>query len=255
MLHLMRIEWIKVRFPVLATIMLLTITACICTCTLYQNYLLWYDLDAWEIGTELFTFLFPLFVVLPLCWNLYYERKDHFLLYVLPRVAQRKYLLAKWLVHALCAFAILLIPYVFSAICALYVKAPVPPYEPDLYATPFRHVFLNAYTQMPLLYALLLSFWKGLIGVLVMTLGFVLSMYSKNIFVILTGPFLYVVLENFILAVLRLEKYRLVVSFEPTAVSNVTIFSFLVGPVLIMLLTAFLVFFLHKIKKMTIVSM
>lgn len=253
MFHLMRTEWIKVRFPVLAAIFLLTLTACVCTCTLYQNYLLWYDLDAWEIGTALFSLLFPLFVVLPLCWNLYYERKDRFILYVLPRVTLKKYLLAKWLVHALCAFSILLIPYVLSAICALYVKTPVSSHTPD--AAQFWHVFLKAYTQMPLVYALLLSCWKGLLGVLVMTLGFVLSMYIRNFFVILTGPFLYIILENFLLSVLRMEKYRFIVSFEPTAVSNVTFASFVIGPILIMLVIAFLLFFLHKIKKMTIITM
>lgn len=31
----------------------------------------------------------------------------------------------------------------------------------------------------------------------VMTFGFVLALYCKNIFVILTGPFMYSILENF----------------------------------------------------------
>lgn len=59
------------------------------SCTIYQNYTLHYDLEAWEVGTELFSLLYPLFVVVPLCWNLYYERKNNFLLYVMPRVKLR----------------------------------------------------------------------------------------------------------------------------------------------------------------------
>ena len=45
------------------------------SCTIYQNYVLHYDLEAWEVGTELFSLFYPLFVVVPLCWNLYYERQ------------------------------------------------------------------------------------------------------------------------------------------------------------------------------------
>ncbi len=35
-----------------------------------------------------------------------------------------------------------------------------------------------------------------------MTFGFVLAMYSSNLFVLLTAPFVYMILENFTLAVL-----------------------------------------------------
>ena len=51
-----------------------------------------------------------------------------------------------------------------------------------------------------------------------MTFGFILALYCKNIFVILTGPFMYSILENFVLAILRLERLRLVVAFDPTTV-------------------------------------
>ena len=49
-----------------------------------------------------------------------------------------------------------------------------------------------------------------------MTFGFILALYCKNIFVILTGPFMYSILENFVLAILCLERLRLVVAFDPT---------------------------------------
>lgn len=256
MLHLMKSEWKKVRFPVLATILLLTVIACILSCTLYKGYILQYDLEAWEIGTEMFGLLFPLFVVLPLCWNLYYERKNNFLLYVLPRVSERKYLTAKWFVYALGAFFILMIPYFVSAIFALYIKAPIPAYIPQAEDSPFAHVFLSAFTQKPLMYAVALSCWKGLLGVLTMSFGFVLSMYVKNVFVILTGPFVYSVLENFVFSILRFERYRLIMSFEPTSISSnaVSPSSFFVGPVLLMAVIFLTAFFLKNIRKNSVVN-
>ena len=81
-----------------------------------------------------------------------------------------------------------------------------------------------------------------------MTFGFVLALYCKNIFVILTGPFMYSILENFVLAILRLERYRLVVSFDPTTVDPrvVSIFSFLFGPIVLGIVIGLTAFLLSK---------
>ena len=252
MLHLMKTEWKKVRLPVIAAIILILTAACILSCTLYREYAIQHDLEAWEIGTEFFSFIFPLFVVLPLCWNMFYERKNNFMLYVLPRVSEKRYLTAKWLVYAISAFFILFLPYMVSAIAAVYVNPPLS----EVNTSPFEHVFTDSFTNTPLLYAFLLSCWKGVIGILIMSLGFVISMHVKNIFVVLTGPFIYAVLENFILAVLRLEQYRLVTAFEPSTISAnaVSILSFLVGPVLLILFTLFTVIYFKFIKKTAVVS-
>lgn len=252
MLHLIRTEWKKVRMPVIAATVLLLLVACILSCTLYREYAIHHKLEAWEIGTEFFSFIFPLFVVLPLCWNLFYERKDHFMLYVLPRVSEKKYLTAKWLVYAISAFFILFLPYMVSAIAAVYVNPPLS----EMNAAPFEHVFINEFTNTPLLYAFLLSCWKGIIGILIMSLGFVISMYVNNIFVVLTGPFIYAVLENFILAVLRLEEYRLVTAFEPSTISAdaISISSFIAGPLLLILFTMLTGIYFKFIKKTAVVS-
>lgn len=231
MLKLIRNEWKKIFLPVLLTTLILSVVMCILSNTVYLTHDLQYDLEAWEIGTEYLSMFFPLFVVAPLCWNLYYERKDGFLNYVMPRVNIRKYLSAKWTAYAFGAFCTIVVPYILSAVFALYVKAPVGPAA----EASFSHVFQTAFIETPLLYAAVLSLWRGALSLLVMTLGFVLAMYSSNIFVILTGPFIYTVLENFILSIFRLEAYRLVTAFDPTAVTAaaVTILSFIVGPIVL----------------------
>ena len=177
-------------------------------------------------------------------WNLYYERKNNFLLYVMPRVKMKKYLTAKWIAYALGALCIIVIPYVLSAVFALYVKPSVVPFVEN----PFRHVFENAFIKTPLLYAVALSLWRGIVSLFVMTFGFVLALYSKNIFVILTGPFVYSVLENFVLAILRLERLRLVVAFDPAAVDPkvVSISSFLFGPIVLSIVIGLTAFLLSK---------
>jgi len=255
MFRLMKNEWKKLKSPVLGAIAILSLVACILSSTLYLDYSLYYDIEAWEIGTELIGFLFPLFVVIPICWNMYYERKNNFLLYTMPRVSKRKYLTAKWLTSAISSFFILFIPYFLSAIFALYVKSPIDPYATaDVSVTPFRHIFLELFTQTPLLYAFLLSCWKSLIGIFVMSLGFVLSLYVDNIFVILTGPFIYEILENFILSILGLEKYRLVTAFEPTslATESIAIGSFLMGLLVISIVIVAVWLYFGKIKRIPV---
>ena len=70
MIGLVRNEWKKVFLPVLLTTVLLAIAMSVLSCTIYQNYVLHYDLEAWEVGTELFSLLYPLFVVVPLQENI-----------------------------------------------------------------------------------------------------------------------------------------------------------------------------------------
>lgn len=253
--RLIKNEFVKLRGPVILTIVILSLVAIVLSSTMYQNYMIDYGLEAWEIGVEILNFLFPLFVVVPICWLMYYERKDKFLLYTLPRVSKRKYLSAKWIVAAISAFAIIFVPYFLSAVFILYIKQPVIPElvrSPEV--SPFAHVYLDMFVNKPLLYAFLLSLWKGIIGVLVMNLGFVLSLYVKNIFIVLTGPFIYVILENFVLSILGLEKYRLVTSFEPTTIadSGISAVSPLVGPILLVIVTVIVWYVLSKVNHKTV---
>ncbi len=238
----------KLARPVLTALGVLTVLTCVLSCTLYRSYMLYFDIDAWEIGTEYLGLLFPLFVTIPVCWELYYERKGHFLVYTLPRMDKRHYLGAKWCACALAAFMLLFIPYFLSAVFALYVKQPAEILFPEEF---HGHIFNYLYTEMPLLYALLLSLWKGFLGVLTMTFGFALALYGNNIFVILTGPFIYVILENFIWSVLGLERYRFVTAFEPSSLADSAIHagSFVAGPLLMCGVIGLIALYYAKLKK------
>ena len=149
MIQLFKNEWRKVRFPVLTLMLALSIIMCVLSCAVYRNYTLHYELEAWGSGDAGVQFTFPLVVTLPLCWNLYYERKNNFLLYVRPRVRPGKYLAAKWLVQAGCAFLLLFIPYVLAAVFSLYVKEPIDPIRYQGFDSPYEHVFLQMFTESP----------------------------------------------------------------------------------------------------------
>ncbi len=250
--RLIKSEWKKIGLPVLLTTLLFTMAASVLTATLYRSYSLVYTLDAWEIGTEIFGVIYLLMVVIPLCWNLHQERKNNFLLYVQPRVSVRSYLGAKWMVYAFGAFCIIAVPYLVSAATSLLIDPPL-----NLLNRGAAVYFIETvYVQQPVLYAAGLSCWKGMIGILVMTMGFVLAMYCDNVFVVLTGPFVYTVLENFVLSILRIPQYRLVTAFEPSCLSPAVISakSFVIGPMLLIGCTVLLAVFFCKIKKTRVIN-
>lgn len=250
MLRMLKLELQKIYKPVITTIAILSVLACILTCVLQKDYTIYFHIDAWEIGTEYFGLLFPLFVTIPICWKLYYERRNRFLVYTLPRIPKKSYLVIKWTACALSAFFILLVPYVLSLLCALYVVEPQ-----YLFPAPekYNHFLLPLYAQYPMVYGLLLSAWKALLGVLTMTFGFVLALFSKNIFVVLTAPFIYVILDNFFWSSLSITN-AFVHGFEPGAMQPkyVTPLTFISGPIQMFLILTLIVLFYTKVKKRTI---
>lgn len=76
----------------------------------------------------------------------------------------------------------------------------------------------------------------------------ILSHLWVIIILILTGPFMYSILENFVLAILRLERLRLVVAFDPTTINPevVSIFSFFFGPIVLSIVIGLTAFLLSK---------
>lgn len=260
MKKLLLLEWQKVKWPVLIVLVVATAASMILSSTLYKNYALEYDLEAWEVGMEYINFLLPLIATLPVGWLMYYERKDNFLVYTLPRVSKKKYLMSKWIVLAGCAGVTMFIVMFAGVLTALYLKpeivpvlSMVDPVTDELISYILTdHILGELFAYQPLLYGLLFSIWRGILGALIATFAIVLSLYIENIFIILTGPFIYEILENFILSVIGIPQYRLGTAIEPTGLSSINGFSFIVGPLLLILFMVCLVFYFKKVKKLTI---
>ncbi|MFJ7730803.1 hypothetical protein ACIQXF_02795 [Lysinibacillus sp. NPDC097231] len=238
-------EWRKVSGAVYVTAATAMITATICTLIIYKNYALEAQLEVYEVGFEIFNLIFPLLVVIPTGWLMYFERKNGFIKYTLPRVNKKQYLLSKLLVSAGIGFLIVFCVSIISVLVALYIVPPItvqltmvnPETGKLMGRIVQERIFGEQFVEHPFMYGLVLSLWKGIIGGLVAMLGFVLSLYSKNLFVILTGPFVYLLLENYCWSVFGLEKYRLVTAFEPSLTIREAISwaSFVTGPILLLL--------------------
>ena len=73
---------------------------------------------------------------------------------------------------------------------------------------------------------------------------------------ILTGPFLYAELENFVLSIWGLPQYRLIIAFDPDCMSPelITAMSFFTGPLLLAAVIMLLVVYFSKMKKEKVIK-
>ncbi|AQU79559.1 MULTISPECIES: hypothetical protein [Planococcus] len=265
MKNLLLLEWRKVKYPVLIVAALCTALSIYLCSTVYQNYALEEQLEAWEVGMRIFSLIFPLIAVLPTGWMMYYERKTGFINYTLPRASKKDYLTAKWIVMSGSAFLMIFIPFFVGVLVVLFINNPIDVFysrvNPDTgLGEPYvatNHIFGSLFTEQPLIYGFLMSVWKGLLAVLIASMGFVFSLHFSNLFIILTGPFVYTILENFILSVLPFEGYRLLTAFDPSSVLTTSLspFSFIVGPALALITILGISFYMQYVKKSSIYSL
>ncbi|BBF42406.1 hypothetical protein lbkm_1088 [Lachnospiraceae bacterium KM106-2] len=258
MKNLIKSQIKKYRWSVLSACLIASLFTCFMIYQVANSYSLELDLETWEIATKYIAFLFPLLVVIPTCWSLYYEKKNRYLIYTLPRISKKKYVLANWLVSALAGGLILFISMMIGVIVALYVKPEITsnlsyidPVTEQAVSISNYHILGEIFVKQSLLYGVILSVWRAIIGMIIATMGVVFALCFDNIFVILTGPFVYVLLENFLFSVLGKPEYRLVTSFDPSCIDfhRITIQSMLVGPAIAIILTAAIYIYVIKIKK------
>jgi hypothetical protein len=209
------------------------------------------NLDIWVTSGTVFCYIYPLFAVMPVCWLLYYERKNHFLAYTQTRTPKVKYLLSKYLVTGLggglIVFVISLIPVLISLYIVPDVGPALNPIESMISST-FQGEY---YVSHPFMYGFILSLWRFVIGFLIASFGFVLSLYVKNLFIIFTFPFIYTIGENIIMSLMDLNRYMLFTSFCPPYMDGrvITYTGLLVGPLILVIVIAITILYFSKIKK------
>lgn len=213
-----------------------------------SGYMYDYNIEIWEQSGEFFTFLFPLIAVVPTCWLMFYEKKNGFLSYTITRVARKKYIITKWLTVALGgAFIVFLVSFV-GLLISLFVIPDVNISNAETARGAFiSHYYINS----PLLYGFVLSCWRFILAFLIATFAFVISLFIKNLFIILTGPFIYSILENFTLAILNVPQFRLVTSFDPSAISSeiLSIGNLFIGPLILIGCIVVLILYFIYIKN------
>ncbi|KZE64312.1 hypothetical protein AWM68_14585 [Fictibacillus phosphorivorans] len=251
-MQLIKIEIKKLIYPYLAFLLFALLYSSLIIIPFTTGYQYNYNIEIWEESGELFRMLFPLFAVVPTCWLMYYERKNGFLSYTITRVSKKRYITTKWLVSSIGGALIVFLVSFVGLLITIYYLPEVTPATGNNNA--LNRYAGDAFVNDPLLYGFLLSLWRGVIGFLVSSFGFALSLYINNIFIVLTGPFVYLILENFVLSVLGFPFFRLVTSFDPNTldIGAITTERLLVGPILLIILISAYLGYFKKFKNESI---
>lgn len=250
MVNLIKLEIKKVLKPVITTLIITTLLFLVVVMKISYTFYVQHSFEFWNLSIDYIALIFPILVVCPTCWVMYYERKNNFLLYTVTRVSKKDYILSKWIVCILSAFLIIFIPMFIGGLVSLSflnnVHAPAS-YEPLFYTNLFMPEFLINNTY---LYVFIHCLWDGFLAMIIATIGFIFSIYLDNIFVILTGPFIYAILDNFIMATLGFHKQRFVASFYINTMTHTNIFNLLVGPAIsiLFIIVLLIIFKFRKIK-------
>lgn len=222
----------------------------VCVLTVWFSSAVAFPIMIWVSSLDIFAFFYPVFCSVPYCWLMYLERKNNFHFFVGTRIKLKKYLLYHWCSGALFAFLSLFIISFFGAALSLCLT---PIYQSSRNVAD-EYLFGSILTELPLCYAFFASVWRGIIGAIMFSFGYVLSLYSKYLFVVLTGPFVYSIVENFCTSVLGVSNISLVSSFCPENI-NWDYFSFspyisiLVGPLLLTAVCFALYMFFNTVQK------
>lgn len=251
--NLIKLEWYKVKYPYIISLLISIIYSCLIILPYTSGYSYNHNIEIWQNSNQITDLIFPLIAVLPTCWLMYYERKNNFLIYTITRVSPKKYILYKLLMisllSALIVFIVSFSGLIFSSIFTSHIGLTgieLQGYDRSL--NQFGGYYL---VNNPYLYGLVLSLWRAFIGAIVGILGFILSLYIDNIFIILTAPFVYVFISHYILALLGVPYYSIITSFDPStlAMNAISIERLLVGPTLLLLIIFCTLTYFSKIKK------
>lgn len=248
MKNLLLSEFLKLRIPYIASLLIVVVYSSLMFIPVTSGYRYSYNIEIWVESTEVFMMVFPLFSVIPTMWLMYYEKKNGFISYIQTRISRKKYILVKWLVSSFGGATIIFVGSFIGVIISLLFLPDVENLADGNTVNAFGEYY---FVNNPLLYGFILSLWRMFLGFLIATLGFILSLFIGNLFVILTAPFIYGVLENFVLSVLGVPYFRLVTSFGPSTLdaNAITVTRLLVGPSLLLLVTCMTFLYFYYIKK------
>lgn len=76
-----------------------------------------------------------------------------------------------------------------------------------------EYILGNMQMNKPLLFGFIWSIYKASLGALICFMGQIFAKHSKNIFIIIFAPFIYVFLENFVTGLFKISQFSFTTSF------------------------------------------
>lgn len=199
-------QWIPITAVafVYAAILLVLINAC------NANSLILYKIEPYAYGSEPLDFFFSIFVSIPFSFYLFLLVKDNYLDYVALRISKKKYLMIHILASLFLCFCMVFLVNLIGVVFSVEI-ANISQNDFDISLSDY--IFGSMQMENPILFGIVWSLHKAFVGTLICLFAQTIALYIKNFFLVLLMPFVYVIIENFITAVLRMSQYSLTTAF------------------------------------------
>ncbi|MBM0046201.1 hypothetical protein JNO63_03750 [Anaerococcus sp. mt242] len=168
------------------------------------NSIIYYPIDPYVYGSSPVDFFLPLLVTIPFSFYSYHIVKNGFIDYAGVRISKKKYITYYILSSLISCFVMVFVANLLAIVFSVNIAS-----ISQEFSKPSYDGFLLGNLQMnsPLIFGIIWSLYKAFVATLICLFGQVISLYSGNLFLVLLGPFIYSVLENFITGVLRIPQF------------------------------------------------
>lgn len=208
-----------------------------------------YEIELWNYGEQSLHFLYPIVFTIPFCWEFFCEKKGFYWKNLFNRINLNQYIRKRVVQSLLLSMSAMLVVSFVSLLFAYYIgPGDFVGYEP-IVSNDFWGWWQLKY---PVVYAIVLSCWRALLAGLYTAMAMEITLVSNNVFVAMTGAFVYSIAENFITAHLDVPELSICTSYYPNRLesSKISFGKLAVGPCVIMVAIVLLhVYYCFKIKK------
>ena len=208
-----------------------------------------YAIEIWNYGREYLHVLYPFVFTAPFCRIFFYEKKGNFWKNINNRENLNVYIRKRIiLMTGLSSLAMFIVS--FGSLLFAYAIAPIGrdmDFEPVI-----KYMFYGSYQiEYPIIYAFLLSSWRAVLTAIYTLFSVGVTMVSKNIFISMTGAFIYSIVENFVTAILQFPEWSICTSFYPNRLKSsvVTFPGLLAGALVLGLITVLVFVYCRKKEK------
>ncbi|MEG0923446.1 MAG: hypothetical protein RR313_02765 [Anaerovoracaceae bacterium] len=171
-----------------------------------SNSLIYFKIDPYQYGSEPIDFFWGLLVTVPFSVSTFFLKKDNFLDCVALRISKQKYIQNHIIAILTMCFAMVFLVNMGSVIFSCLV-ANIDPGNPQNGLS--EYILGTMQAKNPILFGVIWSFHKAFVGVGICLFAQIIALYVDNLFLALLAPYAYIILENYLTAIIGFPDFSL----------------------------------------------
>lgn len=212
----------------------------------------WIGMDTFSFQLQLLLLICPIIVALPFSDSYFTDKKSGFSKAIYVRTSKINYITAKMIVNFIVGGFVYIVPFLLSLWTVMLLFPSVVPDSVDGTGILFDgQMWVELYYSEPYHYIFRYIVMNFLYGGLFATIGLAISVFAKNRFVVLVGPFLLYLTIFFVFQLISLPEYIPAKFLSPGQEITSVKFSIIVMEFVVLLFISVATFVLGAYKSET----